>query len=583
MVVAMDPASYSVLDQKAGEAWDRSLHAGLLQQPCVKNAGWVVLDVVFDKPGTNYWGNQGLVKDEALARTILDHKRVSLAAFLEKDIDRDVMVRQPNIPTALFNLGTNWGFCDFPGKVRGEAIRKHYFDYEYRLNGMAWNVAKLVNSNTPPPSENQWINYYSSKPTKCYPYYVIYTNGVPLEEFTNRVVFIGKKGRLLSVDGTAYEDMHDTAFTRWTGEQMSGAEIQATAFLNLVRGDSLKEHGPLAGIVVLLVGGFYGCGLLLVRPVPGAVMAWAGVMLLAGLDLYLVEYHYYWFPWAVPALVQIPLALGWSGLIHTRRLLREKEALASELALAKQAAPQAQSDQRASTAVTTETTSTIVISDHTLLTCVGSGAYGEVWLARNLIGLYRAVKIVRRQTFDSDLPYEREFRGIEKFMPVSLNHPGLLRLLHVGCDDLERYFFYVMEAADDDVAGRAINPTTYSPRTLRRVIEKEGRLQLPECVELGLHLSDALDYLHGQQLIHRDLKPANIIYFEGAPKIADIGLVTSITGEQTSVTIIGTPGYMAPEGPGTAKADLYSLGTVLYQAFTGFPPNRFPRSHLINS
>ena len=60
-----------------------------------------------------------------------------------------------------------------------------------------------------------------------------------------------------------------------------------------------------------------------------------------------------------------------------------------------------------------------VIPDHELIRCVGQGAYGEVWLARNVLGTYRAVKIVFRDSFSSDQPYEREFRGIQRFEPVS--------------------------------------------------------------------------------------------------------------------------------------------------------------------
>src|SRR6185436_9905586 len=83
--------------------------------------------------------------------------------------------------------------------------------------------------------------------------------------------------------------------------------------------------------------------------------------------------------------------------------------------------------------------------------------------------------------------------------------------------------------------------------------------------------------LHQRQLIHRDIKPANIIYVEGEPKFADIGLVTSLRGpEGDSVSRVGTEGFMAPEGPGTAAADIYSLGKVLYEACMGQDRRRFP-------
>ncbi|HRI16812.1 MAG TPA: hypothetical protein PLX89_27790, partial [Verrucomicrobiota bacterium] len=66
----------------------------------------------------------------------------------------------------------------------------------------------------------------------------------------------------------------------------------------------------------------------------------------------------------------------------------------------------------------------IVIPDHQLVVCVGRGSYGQVWLARNVMGTYRAVKIVERASFQNARPFEREFNGILKFEPLSRAHPG---------------------------------------------------------------------------------------------------------------------------------------------------------------
>jgi serine/threonine protein kinase len=64
-------------------------------------------------------------------------------------------------------------------------------------------------------------------------------------------------------------------------------------------------------------------------------------------------------------------------------------------------------------------------------------------------------------------------------------------------------------------------------------------------------------------LIHRDIKPANIIFVNGRPKLADIGLVTEINEPQHRASLVGTEGYLPPEGPGTAAGDLFALGKVL--------------------
>src|SRR5215469_9174035 len=95
------------------------------------------------------------------------------------------------------------------------------------------------------------------------------------------------------------------------------------------------------------------------------------------------------------------------------------------------------------------------IPEHELLRPIASGAYGQVWLARNALGIYRAVKIVHRASFEHDRPFEREFAGIKAFEPISRSHEGLVDLLQVGRDEAAGYFYYVMELADDARAGTA--------------------------------------------------------------------------------------------------------------------------------
>jgi WD40 repeat protein/serine/threonine protein kinase len=221
------------------------------------------------------------------------------------------------------------------------------------------------------------------------------------------------------------------------------------------------------------------------------------------------------------------------------------------------------------------------VPDHTLLRRIGKGSYGEVWLARNALGTLRAVKIVFRRAFDSDRPYEREFAGIRRFEPVSRTHPSQLNVLHVGRDDGAGLFYYVMELADDSGAegkvqsagSNAPDADAYAPRTIRSEIQNRGRLACTECVDIGTALATALDHLHRHGLVHRDIKPSNIIFVNGIPKLADIGLVTHL---EATVSFVGTEGYVPPEGPGTPQADIYSLGKVLYEMATGRDRQDYP-------
>ena len=67
------------------------------------------------------------------------------------------------------------------------------------------------------------------------------------------------------------------------------------------------------------------------------------------------------------------------------------------------------------------------IPDHELIRLIGRGSYGQVWLAKNAVGTLRAVKIVYRQTFERREHFEREFKGLQKFEPISRSHDGFVR------------------------------------------------------------------------------------------------------------------------------------------------------------
>ncbi len=228
------------------------------------------------------------------------------------------------------------------------------------------------------------------------------------------------------------------------------------------------------------------------------------------------------------------------------------------------------------------------IPDHEMIRKIGSGSYGEVWLARSIMGTYRAVKVIYRANFEEERPFEREFTGIQKFEPISRSHESQVDILHVGRGD--GYFYYVMELADaaetlqaEDGQGAEckalhppssiLDPQRYTPKTLHSELHRRGKLPFEECLHIVLSLTTALEHLHKYGLVHRDIKPPNVIFVNGIPKLADIGLVTSV---DASLSVVGTEGYMPPEGPGKPQGDIYSLGKVLYEICTGRDRQDFP-------
>lgn len=219
-----------------------------------------------------------------------------------------------------------------------------------------------------------------------------------------------------------------------------------------------------------------------------------------------------------------------------------------------------------------------LIPDHELIRVIGRGSYGEVWLAKNVMGVLRAVKIVISRGGSSPSIVERELAGIQRYEPVSRSHEGLVQVLHIGRLKDPDGFFYVMELADDaSTTARADgfpeDLAEYEPKTLRSLTGEGKAASVEECVDIGMALAAGLAQLHKCGLVHRDLKPANIIFVRGRPKLADIGLVSEVgaTG-----SVVGTEGYIAPEGPGSTGADIFSLGKILYELATGLDRLQYP-------
>lgn len=219
-----------------------------------------------------------------------------------------------------------------------------------------------------------------------------------------------------------------------------------------------------------------------------------------------------------------------------------------------------------------------VIPDHELLRLIGRGSYGEVWMARNAFGTLRAVKVVRRSTFESDKPFTRELSGIQRYEPISRAHDGLVDILQVGRNDQAQFFYYVMELADDAETGQPVLPddasiAAYRPRMLSSTVTNGEPLSPQQSIPLFLILAEGIGHLHAGGLLHRDIKSSNVIFVNGVPKLADLGLVAE-AGE--SRTFVGTEGFIPPEGPGTKTADIYAFGKLMYEAATGRDRMEFP-------
>lgn len=215
------------------------------------------------------------------------------------------------------------------------------------------------------------------------------------------------------------------------------------------------------------------------------------------------------------------------------------------------------------------------IPNFELCRCVGKGNYGEVWLAKSISGTWCAIKVVWRKNFPDSESFEQEFNGILYYEPISRSHEGLMKILYVGRDSNNQFYYYVNELADDSHENQGeFIAESYNPSTLTEKIRRHPQgIEIKTLLRISQELLCSVSYLHSKDLIHRDIKPGNIIFIDGKAKLADIGSV-SLIGHKA---LVGTQGYMPPEGPIAKQSDLYSIGKVLYEAFTGLDRLDFPR------
>jgi serine/threonine protein kinase len=195
---------------------------------------------------------------------------------------------------------------------------------------------------------------------------------------------------------------------------------------------------------------------------------------------------------------------------------------------------------------------------------LGRGGMATVYLARDLSeGRPVAIKAMHRGLVTA-LGTERFHR--EMGIAASLSHPLIVPLYDSG--DAGGVLYYVMPYVEGE--------------SLYQRLERERRLSLDDALRITHDVADALGYAHGRGVLHRDVKPENILLAGGRAMLADFGLARAIgAADYRKLTetgiVLGTVYYMSPEQLGghrdlDQRADIYSLGCILYEMLTGEPP-----------
>ena len=336
VLVYMDDPSYEALGQPLNAPWDRTLHARLVERVTAAGAKVIVFDIVFTDPNTN-----NPAADVRFAEAMKKSGRTILAADNVLTENKHKKIYRPF--DLLLDGAAGMGSAEtLPDSDM--VIRKH--TPEEQIPSLSWAAADFLQPGAIPPEGPggvaRWVRYYGTPgwlPSRSY-HLALDPQKTPDEFFRNKAVFVG--GRLLTKMAAHRNDEYANPFSFWITRSLAedgggffsaGVEVQATKFLNLVRGDWLRRL-PSSGErgLIAAVGLLFGLGLVRLRPFLAIALALAGMASLAGGFYLLFTQKLIWFPWLI-LILQVLVALAWSVVFNSVQFYVEKRMMERTLAV----------------------------------------------------------------------------------------------------------------------------------------------------------------------------------------------------------------------------------------------------------
>ncbi len=206
------------------------------------------------------------------------------------------------------------------------------------------------------------------------------------------------------------------------------------------------------------------------------------------------------------------------------------------------------------------------LGDYTILELLGKGGMARVYKGYDeALDRHAAVKVITSDFMATadELEYQERFQREARAI-ARLRHPHIVGVYQFG--HLETLYYMAMIFLDgDDLRVK-----------LKKYADNKQTMAHDEILKLARDVASALDYAHSQGVIHRDIKPSNIMMTSTGATLTDFGLALNML-EGTAGDTFGSAHYIAPEqaissARAVAQSDLYSLGVVLYEAFTGRVP-----------
>ncbi len=205
-------------------------------------------------------------------------------------------------------------------------------------------------------------------------------------------------------------------------------------------------------------------------------------------------------------------------------------------------------------------TGTLLENRYEVLGKIGSGGMADVYKAKcHKLGRNVAIKVLKPE-YCSDESFVAKFRA-EAQAAARLVHPNVVNVYDVGDDkNLHYIVFELVEGI-----------------TLKKYIEKKGKLEIRESIGIAMQIAQGMEAAHERKIVHRDIKPQNImISKDGKVKVTDFGIAKATSGHTINSATMGSVHYISPEqargGYCDERSDIYSLGITMYEMLTGHVP-----------